>query len=100
MLHDGQIVFSKLDVPGLREIAESAGGRYAAIQDFPRLVSAIAELKHEELATERRKLHKPRYQWFVALALLCLGLETITRQCSSRPDEGPRRVWEQEKVSP
>lgn len=96
LLHDGQIVFSKLDVEGLRKIAVAAGGQYAPIRDFHRLVNAMAGLKKTELTTEERLRHRPRYQWFLTMALILLGLETIISDRRASVENLPRRVWQQE----
>ncbi len=96
LLHDGQIVFSKVNVAGLREIAEAGGGKYAPAGHLHRLVDAIAGYKKEELSTEERGRHKPRYQWFLAAALLLLGFETIIREGSARAGEVRQRLWQRE----
>ncbi len=96
LLHDGQIVFSKLDVDGLRQIADAGRGRYAAVQDFHRLVNALAGMKRAELTTEERTRHKPRYQWFLAVALLLLILEPMIRERGPESEKAPQRVWQQE----
>ena len=95
LLYDGQIVFSKLDVTGLRRIAEAGRGQYAPIQDLHVLVDGISSMWQTELSTEERQQHRPRYQWLVALALVLLGLETLIGE--RRPvTEELRRVWQQE----
>jgi len=95
LLHDGQIVFSKLDSAGLREISGAGGGRYAPIGDLHVLVEAISEMSRTELAGEQRERHRPRYQWFLALALALVGIETLLSE--TRPGfHETRRVWQQE----
>ena len=96
LLYDGQIVFSKLDVAGLQQIADAGGGRFAVIHDLHRLVEAIAGMRKAELATEERIRHKPRYQWFLAVALVLLGLETMISERRSSVADLPQRVWQQE----
>ena len=96
LLHDGQIVFSKLDVQALRRIAEASRGRYAALEDLHLLVDAIANMRKTELTTEERMRHRPRYQWFLAAALLLLGFETIIGERRSSIQDVPRRAWQQE----
>ncbi len=96
LLHDGQIVFSKLNVASLKEIAEAGGGRYAPVEDLHALVSAIAGMKSTELTTEERQRHKPRYQWFLAAALICLGFETTIRERRTLKSDRPERVWQLE----
>jgi len=98
LLYDGQIVFSKLDVPGLQRIAEAGGGQFATIQDLHRVVDVIAGMRKVELTTEERVRHTPRYQWFVAAALLLLGLETLIHERRSSVEKRAQRVWQQEVV--
>lgn len=94
VLYQGQIVFSRPDVEGLKKIAEAGGGHFAALRDFPLLVNAIAGMWNSELTTEERLRHKPRYQWFLAAALLLLALEMFTADHRKGPVELPRRGWQ------
>ncbi len=96
LLYDGQIVFSKLDVAGLQQIAEAGGGQYAPIDQFPGLVNGMAQLRKTELTTEERMRHKPRYQWFLVAALILLGLETMIGERRTGTSDAPRRVWQLE----
>ena len=93
LLHDGQIVFSRLDVEGLRKIAQAGGGRYAPVQDLHRLVDHMADLQRAELTTEQRQRHKPRYQWFIAAALMLLGVETLVKPRPAGDEAQPQRTW-------
>ncbi len=99
LLHDGQIVFSKLDVEGLRKIALAGGGQYAPIKDFHRLVTAMAAMRKTDLTTEERIRHRPRYQWFLAAALILLGLEMIITDRRPSVAKLPQRVWQEEFMS-
>jgi Ca-activated chloride channel family protein len=95
LLYDGQIVFSKLDVEGLRRIAEAGGGRFSPVGDFHAQASHLANLRGTELSAEERMRHVPRYQWFVAAALICLGLETTIREGrATQKGSAMRRVWQ------
>ncbi len=96
LLHDGQIVFSKLDVDGLRLAAQAGGGQYAPLDDLNLLVDAVAGMRKTELSTEERMRHKPRYQLFLVAALILLGAETIIAQRRLAIDDAPQRVWQQE----
>lgn len=96
MVHEGQIVFSKLDVQRLRDIALAGDGQYASLGDFHRLVEAIAKMWQSDLATEERQQYKPQYQWFVAAALLLLGLEALFGDPRVAMGQGVSRVWQQE----
>lgn len=96
LLFDGQIVFSKLDVAGMQQIAESGGGRFASIADLSRLVEAISDMHKTHLTSEDRVRYKPRYQWFIAVALLLLAVETLMNERRSTVGNGPLRIWQQE----
>jgi len=99
LLHDGQIVFSKLDVDTLRQVASVGHGQYVPMHHLHELVNAIAGMHQTELSTEDRIRHKPRYQWFVLAALLALALETL--MSDARPGEAAvaKRVWQQEALA-
>lgn len=96
LLHDGQIVFSKLDVEGLRSIATAGNGQFTAIDEFRFLVDAIAGMKSAQLGTEERMRHQPKYQWFVAAALALLLLESLLRESTTASADLPQRTWLQE----
>lgn len=96
LVHDGQVVVSKLDVEGLRSIAKAGGGQYTAIADFRYLVDHVTDLENARLATEQREQYKARYQWFVAAALLLLTMETVITDRRRNVADLPQRVWQQE----
>lgn len=95
LLHDGQIVFSKLDVDRLRTIANAGGGDYASIEELNRIVDKIASMRTTELTTEERMRHQPQYQWFVAVALLLLGAEMMLREVRRVASDELQRTWQQ-----
>jgi len=99
LLHDGQIVFSKLNVETLRQVASAGHGQYVAIEQLHQLVNAIAGMHQVELSTEDRIRHTPRYQWFVLAALLLLAAETIMRDVRTVDEKAPQRVWQQEAIA-
>ncbi len=96
LLHDGQIVFSRLDVTGLRSIAEAGGGDYAPLGQLYQVVNRIAGMRRAELSAEERMRHRPRYQWFVAMALLLLFAETLVNEVSATRPRQAQRVWQEE----
>jgi Ca-activated chloride channel family protein len=93
----GQYVKSKLDAETLRQVADLTGGFYeplgrrgegvAAIYD-----RALAPLPKEELASRMRRVPIERFQWPLAVALLCLALEPIVRERVSRGRSGRRNA--------
>ncbi|MGB0716857.1 MAG: vWA domain-containing protein, partial [Phycisphaerae bacterium] len=93
MLHEGQIVFSKLDVEGLRNIADAGGGRYAPISNLNRVVDAIAKMRQSKLTTEERMRHRPRYQWFLTAALILMAIEIGISQKRVSTPQADERVW-------
>ncbi len=99
LLHDGQIVFSKLHEAELIKTAQAGGGQYAPIGQFHRLVDAMAAMRTAELATETRVRHKPQYQWFIAAALILLAMETMMSDRRKSVSTLPQRVWQQEVSS-
>ena len=96
LLHDGQLVFSKVNVAGLREIANAGGGEYSPVEAFSQLVSRIGRMKGTELTTEERMRRRPQYQWFLALALALLFIEATMSESRSAAIDEPVRLWQQE----
>lgn len=96
LLHDGQIVFSKVDTAGLRAIAETSGGRFAMLDDLSVLVDYIANMRGMELSAEERMRHKPRYQWLLLAALILLGTESLLGERKASVVDQPKRIWQQE----
>ena len=99
LLHDGQIVFSKLDEAGLTKIAQAGDGRYVPLAGVPALVTSIANLQQAELTTEERIRRRPKYQWFLATAIFLLLLEPMVSESKTAPAGAPRRVWQLEATS-
>ena len=93
LVYDGQIVYSKLNEPYLRSIAEAGGGMYSRVSDFHRLVDALAQLEKHQLTTEEREQYVPRYQWFAAAALVLLTIETLLAQRRTRTASATLRRW-------
>lgn len=86
---DGQFVKSRLDAATLRRVAEITGGFYEPLGRQGEAVAAIydralAPLPKEDLASRMRRVPVDRYQWPLALALLCLALEPLLRERRSR----------------
>jgi Ca-activated chloride channel family protein len=97
LLHQGQIVFSKLDVEGLRKIAEAGGGEAALVDDLRRVVDRIAGMRSTELSTEQRMRHRPQYQWFLAAALLLLTIEGLMGETGREEVQAVRRTWQEQE---
>jgi Ca-activated chloride channel family protein len=96
LLHDGQIVFSKLDVTTLKNVASVARGEYVPLEQLHQLIDAISDMHQSELSTEDRIRHTPRYQWFVLAALLLLAMETLTGESRPVAASTSERLWQQE----
>ena len=85
----GEYVKSKLDAETLRRVAELTGGFYEPLGRRGEGVAAIYEkalapLPKEELASRMRRVPLERFQWPLALALLCLALEPLVRERVAR----------------
>lgn len=96
LLHEGQIVFSKVAAEELKAIAAAAQGEYVPLESFNRLVARMASLEGKELGTEERLRHRPQYQWFAAICLLLLFWETALSETAPKRKDEPLRAWQQE----
>ena len=86
---EGQFVKSRLDAETLRRVAEITGGFYEPLGRQGEAVAAIydralAPLPKEDLASRMRRVPVDRYQWPLALALLCLAAEPLLRERRGR----------------
>ena len=95
LLHDGQIVFSRVDPERLRQIAAATGGRYAPVEDLYAVVQSIAGMWKADLTLEERQRHRARYQWFVAASLLLLFIESIMTERRASVAVTRRRLWQE-----
>lgn len=84
LIHDGQIVFSKLNMEVLERVAQAGGGQAVHVASFKSVVDQIARMHRQRIEGEERVRFQPRYQVFLALGLACLSLAPIVR-------ESPRR---------
>jgi Ca-activated chloride channel family protein len=96
LLHEGQIVFSKVAEEGLRAIAAASQGEYAPLEQFNRMIDRLAALERHELGTEERMILRPQYQWFAAICLLLLFWESALGEMIPRRTDEPVRAWQQE----
>jgi Ca-activated chloride channel family protein len=86
----GEIVLSRLDERTLQKIALETGGRYVRSVtgdvDLEQIYSQgiKATLEDQELGSKRRQRWEERFQWLVALALVCLMLEPLVSQSPRR----------------
>lgn len=75
------LVISRLDEPLLQAIAAAGNGQYQRVSDsgveVVNLQNAIAEVEAELLATRYQTRPVPRFEIFVALALLALTVEML-----------------------
>lgn len=92
---DGTKVFSRLDPQILRDLAEKTNGRaYIAgsggrIDPSP-LINDLKSIEKEDLGEDKRIVREERYQWPLALALLCLMIESLIGE-RRRPMKKPGR---------
>jgi Ca-activated chloride channel family protein len=88
----GRFVRSRLDEPALKAIAQATGGSYAPLgaqnQGLEVIYAqALAPLAKHELQSRTEKVYIERYQWPLALCLVCLlsSLLVGTRRRASSP---------------
>lgn len=80
LTHEGQIVYSRLNMESLARIAAAADGASVPVEGFRSLVSRIDQLEKDRLSSEERKRQRPRYQLFLALGLAALLAEPMIRE--------------------
>lgn len=76
----GEVVVSTLHEDLLREVADLTGGRYVSLAESGSIATLVAGLRGMERAEGpggRRVEPRERYAWFVALALLLLGVDAV-----------------------
>ena len=78
----GQFVKSRLDESMLKQIAEATGAMYQPLgqqaQGLETIYSqGLAKFTRRELASRMQKVYLERFQWPLALGLLCLVLEPL-----------------------
>jgi Ca-activated chloride channel family protein len=95
LVHEGQLVFSKLNPEALSTIAEAGQGRYVPAADFGLLIGHLSQLQKQKITAEERQRRMPRYQWFLAAALLLLTMEPLIAR-RRRAAAQITRVWQQE----
>ena len=79
----GQPVRSQLDETTLQKIAQLTGGSYSRLnsQSLETLYdSVLATLPREERESEMQETRIERFQWLLALALVCLIIELLTKR--------------------
>ena len=95
---DGTKVFSRLNSRILRDLADRTGGNaYIAggsgqLDPTP-VIRQLRDLQKEELGEDKRVVRQERYQWPLALALLCLVIEGLIgeRRSVTVRSRGPAR---------
>lgn len=91
---DGEIVVSRLDEDLLREVAVRTGGRYFWLGDAgstDALIRTLRGLDRAEGEAYTGVRPRPRYGWFVLIALLLLAVDGIT---------GGRRLEQTKRARP
>ena len=90
----GQFVKSRLDEAMLKQIAEATGAMYQPLGQQAQGLETIyqqglAQFTRHELISRLNKVYLERFQWPLALGLLCLGLEPLIglrrRQAAQAP---------------
>ncbi len=80
VMHDGQVVWSKMDERTLQEIAQKTDGAYIPVKtrdyDLAEVYRThIAHLEREDASGRKRKRLRDRFQWCLWPALVCLLLD-------------------------
>ena len=95
----GQFVKSHLDETMLKQIAEATGAMYQPLGQQAQGLETIyqkglAQFTRHELASRMQKVYIERFQWPLALGLLCLVLDPLVgirrRKTAKPPPERPR----------
>ncbi|MBI4025046.1 MAG: VWA domain-containing protein [Verrucomicrobia bacterium] len=78
----GEMVKSRLDESTLRQIAEVTGGFYEPLGQQAQGLEAIndrglASIPRQDLTSRMNKVYLDRYQWPLALGIVCLALEML-----------------------
>lgn len=94
---DGQFVKSRLDESMLSQIAEATGGRYEPLGIGSLGLETIYEkglapFARRDLASRMHKVPIERFQWPLALSLLCLVTEPLIGLRRRRRSAGPRSI--------
>src|ERR1700720_4035294 len=79
---NGQVVKSKLDDKGLREVAEATGGFYLHLENGPRTMQQIqseglAKMQAAEMDVRLSRRPIERYEWPLGAALIALSLSIL-----------------------
>ena len=75
---NGEVILTKIDEPTLQKVALETGGSYvrSVLGDMDLQKLYMESIKHKveskEIKTERRRMLKEKFQWFILAALLCL----------------------------
>lgn len=87
---NGEIVLTRLDETTLQQIALETGGTYVRSVTGDLDLNKIylenikPKMEKKELKSQMRKLWRERFQWFIFLALICLGVEFFIRESPAK----------------
>lgn len=78
---NGNTVTTRLNEQMLREVASAGGGSYTRAQgtyvNLSGLLDSIRQIDKTEMDSKLYQDYKDQFQWFLALGLICLVLETF-----------------------
>lgn len=77
----GNIIMSKFNEGILKNLSEKTGGEYikttTSDDDIKKFISYVEKFEKESLATKSFERYQERYNYFIMLSFLCLGLEWV-----------------------
>lgn len=77
----GNIIMSKLNEPLLKNLSQQTGGKYIRVsqdtRDVQEFVGAVDSFEKDTLGSNKIERYQAQYWYFVAVSLLCFGLEWL-----------------------
>lgn len=85
---DGNTVVTKLNEPMLKELASAGNGIYVRATNsdagLNNILDAIDKLEKKQFESKMYSDYEDRFQWFVAIALFILIIETLFTERKSK----------------
>jgi Ca-activated chloride channel family protein len=91
--YQGEMVATRLDDSRLRTIAQLTDGGYYNVTEMDALFKALFTLETRAFEARQFTQYENRFQYFLALALLCLVLELLLTKREKTGREGRMEGW-------